>query len=201
MDFQHMIESTRENVRRAQASYSDANWRTDRIKKPLMFYILMDRRFNPQLRDQRMLLERGTVVWGAIIQANEILFDPKGMYPSLPAAIVYSTDRVYDANPELLIEQAHSMYDLKGKTCTPEMQAFADKLANEMVADIKLAIPRGFTDSAQCYYATLLIARKHLPQNHLANGFFPVLIAPNETDAVTVLPHAYWDSQFSSAWA
>ena len=199
MDFRRVIESTRGNVRRAQASYSNANWRADRIKKP--FYAILDRRFDRQLRDQRILLERGRVVWGAIIQANQILFEPDGPHPILPAAIIYSADQRYDADPERLIEHAHNMYDLKGEACTPEMQAFADKLANEMEADVRLPIPKGFTDGAQCYYATPVIARKHLPGKYLAHGFFPVLIAPQETETVIVLPSSYWDSEFARAWS
>ena len=199
MDFRQVIESTRQNVRWAQASYSESNWLADRIRKPFAFYVTMDRRFDQQFRDQRILLQRGIVVWGAIIQANAILFEPKGRHPNLPAALIYSEDRVYDANPEYLIDHAHSMYELKGEACSPEMQAFGDKLANEFVMDIKLPIPQGFTDGIQCYYATLLIARKHLPGNYLANGFFPVLIAPQETDVAMVLPAAYWDSKFAPA--
>lgn len=81
------------------------------------------------------------------------------------------------------------------------MQAFGDKLANEIVADIKLPIPKGFTDAAQCYYAMLLIARNHLPLNYLVHGFFPVLVAPEETDTVMILPQSYWDSEFKLAWS
>ncbi len=195
-----MIEWTRQNVKRAQASYSKADYRNDQIKKSFMMYVIMDRRFDPQFRDQRILLQRGVVVWGSIIQANQILFDPNGSHASLPAAVMYAASKAYDASPDLLIEQAHSMYDLKGQTCTPDMQAFADKLANEMVADIRLPIPTGFTGGRQCYYATLMIARKHLPGNYLANGFFPVLIAPKETETVMVLPETYWDPQFRGAW-
>ncbi|MCP4095291.1 MAG: hypothetical protein GY880_04375 [Planctomycetaceae bacterium] len=201
MNFHGIIESTRECTRRAQDSYSDLNWRADRIKKPFRFYLNGDWRFNTQFRDQRTLLQRGTVVWGAIVQANKVLFEQGGSCASLPAAIIYSLDPVYDNDPDRLIEHAHNLYDLKGKSCTPEMQAFGDKLANEIVADIKLPIPKGFTDPAQCYYAMLLIARKHLPLNYLAHGFFPVLVAPEETDTVMILPQSYWDSEFKLAWS
>ncbi len=201
MDLLRVIESTRQRVRYGQRSYNDGRWRADRFKKPFSYWLTFDFRFDRQIRDQRILLERGNVVWGAIIQANQDLFQPRGQFAILPAAIIYSADPVYDADIGLLIAQAHSMYDLKGRTCTPEMQAFGNKLANEMVADIKLPIPTGFTDGVQCYYSTLLIPRAHLPENHLANGFFPILIAPQETKAVMVLPKWYWDPELTEAWS
>lgn len=200
LDLAGSIEITRERVRQVQADYSDANFREDRIKKPLMFYVLFDKRFDPQFRDQRILLERGKVVWGAIIQANQMLFE-QGDVPNLPAGIIYSAETDYDGNPALLNEHGTRMYDLKGQKCDPKMQAFADKLANELVADIKLPIPRGFTDGVTCFYATLLMARKHLPFKRLANNFFPVLIAPDDTDTVMVLPKGYWDPEFKKAWS
>ena len=200
MDFQQVIESTRENVRSAQAAYSDKQWKKDRIRKPLLFWLLMDMRFNRQLKDQRILFERGRVVWGAIIQANEALFEGGGLQSCLPAALIYCEDSTYDADPHRLLENAHNMYDLKGRLCTPDMQAFASKLADEMVADIKLPIPTGFTGGAQCYYGTLLVARKHLPSEYLANSFFPILIAPEETKAATILPWSYWDVPFKLKW-
>lgn len=92
------------------------------------------------------------------------------------------------------------MYELKGVNCTPDMQAFADKLADETVIDIKLPVPRGFTGGRQCFYATLLISREHLPLNYLANSFFPVLVNLDETDTVTVLPKVYWDDELRSTW-
>ena len=200
MDFQSLLNSIRETTLRAQQSYSEDNWKADRIKKALMLYLIMDRRFDPQFRDQRLLLERGSVVWGSIVQANSALFEPRGGSESLPAAILYSLDPRFDAAPQQLTDYAHNMFDLKGQSVSPEMQDFADKLANEMVADIKLPVPVGFTGGLQCYYATLLIVRKHLPLRHLAQGIFPLLVAPQETDAVMILPQAYWGDFFRGLW-
>lgn len=201
MEFQQIIQTTRTITQQAQASYSSADFRRDRIKKPFLFWIIRDGRFDNQLSDQRILLERGKVVWGAIIQANNVLFEENGAHACLPAAVMYSEDPVYDDQPDQLIEQAHGLFDLKGKTVSPEVQAFADKLADEMVADLKLPIPVGMTGGALCYYATLLIARKHLPVNYLNNGFFPVLIAPQETPTVMILPSQYWEPGFRQAWS
>ncbi|MFT7640664.1 MAG: hypothetical protein ACI9G1_002408, partial [Pirellulaceae bacterium] len=69
MNLATSIATTRQNVQQAQQSYSDKDWNKDRISKPWMWYLMMESRFDEQFRDQRTLLERGQVVWGAIIQA------------------------------------------------------------------------------------------------------------------------------------
>ncbi len=199
MNLERIINSTRDIVEDSQDEYSEADWREDRIKRSFLM-ALFDNRFNQQLRDQRLLLEEGYVVWAAIIQANQMLFEPNGDHTNLPGAIIYSEEDAFDAEPDALIEIAHGMFDLKGRKVSRQMQDFGDKLADEMVADIKLAIPRGFTDGVQCYYASILMARKHFPGGYLAHGFFPLLILPEETEAVMVLPHHYWDRSLSKAW-
>jgi hypothetical protein len=114
MNLATSIATTRQNVQQAQQSYSDKDWNKDRISKPWMWYLMMESRFDEQFRDQRTLLERGQVVWGAIIQANEHLFQPKGGSDKLPAAVMYSLESFYDDNPEVLGDQASGLYDLKG---------------------------------------------------------------------------------------
>ncbi|MFM7115779.1 MAG: hypothetical protein ACKO0N_04020 [Planctomycetota bacterium] len=200
MEPQYLIDSTRRNLLRIQSGYSNSDFRKDRIKKPFLLHLIGDRRHDLQYRDQRILLERGVAVWGHIIQANRRLLDPKGGVAQPPAAIIYSTDHFFDARPDALSELASRIYELKGRAVTPEMQAFSDKLANEMVADMKLPIPLGFTDGRQCYYASLIICRRHLPMNFLASGLFPVLIAPQSTDTVMIAPQRYWDSGLVEAW-
>jgi hypothetical protein len=201
MDPKRLIESTRRNLLRAQGTYSNSDYRKDCIKKPFLLSLIGDRRHDAQYRDQRLLLERGMAVWGQIIQANRRLFDPMGGVAQLPAAIIYSTDRYFDQCPELLGDHASRLFDLKGQKVSPEMQAFSDKLADEMVADMKLPIPLGFTGGKHCYYASLIICRRHLPQGHLAAGLFPVLIAPDQTDVVMIAPKWYWDSNLVEAWS
>lgn len=200
MNFSQMIESTRERVRNTQATYSKQDWKLDRVKKPLAFYIFRIKENHEQFRDQRILLERGKVVWGSIVQANGAIFDPQGRFQEAGAAIMYSEDPFYDQNLDQLRAHAHNLYALKGQECSADMQAFSDKLADEKTADTKLAIPTGFTEGHPCFYATIMIFRKHLPVNYLANGYFPVLIAPEETDAVMILPHWYWDTALTQAW-
>src|SRR6185503_6162156 len=59
-----------------------------RLKRPR--WNRSDGRFEAIFRHQDMLLEHGHVVWGHVIQANALLFEP-GPDDS-PAAIIYSLD-------------------------------------------------------------------------------------------------------------
>jgi len=44
------------------------------------------------------------------------------------------------------------------------------------------------------------IQPSHLPAGHLASGFFPLLICPEKTEAVMVLPCPYWPEELREAW-
>ncbi len=200
MNFQRIIESTRANVRTVQTIYSNQHFDADRIRPPFPFYLWLDRRFRKQFKDQRMLLERGYVVWASIIQANRSLFDPNGPRTSLPAAIIYCADRSFDAQPAYLHDYARNLFAAKGKATSPEMQRFADKLADEFVADNRLAIPKTATGGAQCFYSTIMLSRDHFPLRCLSFPLFPILIAPQESEVGTPLPHVYWDQELRDAW-
>lgn len=200
MDFESIINGTRASLDQARSTYSDDQFSNDRIRKPLSYYLTLDFRFNRQLRSQRPLIERGRVVWGAIVQANSVLFEPRGSSACLPADAMYCDDESLDAHPGSLVSYAHELFELKGEATTPEMQKFSRKLANETSGDVKLTIPTGFTEGHPCYLATILIARKHLPGNHLADGLFPMLILPEETKASMILPRDYWDDRLKEFW-
>ena len=66
--------------------------------------------------DQEQLLSHGRIVWGCIVQANQLLFS-KGSDDS-PAAIIYSTDPYFDAHPEDLVEIADELFMVRGRRPT-----------------------------------------------------------------------------------
>ena len=200
MDFQRVIESTRQNVKRAQASYSAENYRVDRIKKPLMMYVIMDRRFDPQFRDQRILLQRGVVVWGSIIQANQILFDPNGSHASLPAASHVCSQQSLRCQSRLVDRSGTQHVRFKGSGVYSRYAGLRGQVGQRDGRRHPIAHPHGLYRWTPVLLRDLDDRAKHLPGNYLANGFFPVLIAPKETETVMVLPETYWDPQFRRAW-
>lgn len=65
------------------------------------------------LKAQDLLLAEGRLVWGALVQANSDLF-VRGWH-DLPAAVIYSPDTsVFDDSPDLLLDIARKLYQLKG---------------------------------------------------------------------------------------
>lgn len=160
-------------------------------------FFALDRRFDKFYEDQQTIYRNGYIVWGAIVQANNTLFRP-GSH-DCPADFLYSLDPRIDAHPEVLQESAHGLFDIKGLETDPDLQAFSDKLADEYVADWKLPVPPRITRGVQCYYATNMIFRRHLPAGVLAGPVMPMLVYPEETEVVFILPARYWSPHFIDA--
>lgn len=158
-----------------------------------------DKRFEEIFMNQSLLLQEGQIVWGRVIQANELLFSPGAQ--DHPAAIIYSLDKRLDRDPDILEVAASLLYQLKGEnTDSPELQIFADKLTDEMVTDLKLPIPLELTEGLECFYTCIMVHRSHLPNRILSMGLFPLVVYPTKTDATMILPCHYWPSFFVDLW-
>lgn len=150
-------------------------------------------------RDQATLITEGIIVWGAILQANTLLFETGDS--DHPAGILFSLDPYFDDHPEALQEIAHYLYSQKGlQTPDPEIADFAELITDEHTFRFNLKLPVSRTRGREVYFTTTLIARKHLPNGILSQSFFPYLVLPDVTDASMVLPSAYWHSDFVEAW-
>ena len=151
--------------------------------------------------DQDMLRDQGRVVWGALVQANSVLFDPDNRQ-TLPANVIYSPDLWFDNNVPALRGLARGLFDLKGKNpADKELRSFARAITNELLRTMRLPLPRSLTDNREVYFTTCLVQPSHLPSGHLATGFFPLLICPDKTDAVMILPAEYWPEELCAAWS
>jgi len=171
----------------------------NKISLPLWARLGDDKRFEEIFLNQLSLLKDGKLVWGKIIQANSMLFSSGKS--NHPAAIIYSLDNIIDNSPEIIEEAASQLYSFKGKnTENPELQIFADKLANEVDADLKLAIPKELTEGVECFYTCIMVHRNHLPNKILSMGLFPLLVNPERTDATMILPSKYWQLSFIELW-
>lgn len=173
-------------------------WRR-KIPKPDWVKSTNDRRFTEVFDNQAVLLRRGFVVWGAIVQANMQLFSPGPT--DCPAAIIYSLDPVINGRPCILEDAASKLFSFKGKVVDDEeIQVFSDKLADEMVSDLKLPVPKILTEGIECLYTCIMVHRKHLPDRKLSQGLFPLLVNPMETDATMILPSIYWPDSYVMSW-
>jgi hypothetical protein len=168
----------------------------------LMRFVFLSRLDNLRMvaRDQYLLRDHGRVVWGFLVQANEVLFDPRNRQV-LPANVIYSPDTYFDDRVALLQGVAGGLFQLKGTSPgDEELEKFATAITNEVARTMRLPLPRPLCQGKEVYFTTCLIQPSHLPGGYLASGFFPIVICPEETDAVLILPARYWPNELCQVW-
>jgi hypothetical protein len=203
LDFAEMINKCRNSFGVAPRRLSAEDARAFKLNPSLMMRLLMfltGDKLRSVLREQHILRDQGRLVWGALVQANQILFDPRNRMV-LPANVIYSPDAHFDGRVEVLQELASGIFDLKGSSADDEMEQFARAVTNETARTMRLPLPRSLCEGKEAYFTTCLIQPAHLPGGCLAAGFFPLVICPEKTDAVMILPASYWPKQLRDAWA
>jgi hypothetical protein len=148
--------------------------------------------------NRRDLYQNGIVVWGAIVQANELLFDP-GRTQSCPAAVVFSLDP--QANPEYLSEIGGALYELKdGERNNPEEERIGDHLKNEMTREYGMTVPPSISPELRCLISTTFFQRSQLPGNCLAGRYLPLVANTNAPYLVAPVPPKFWERSFLKHW-
>ncbi|MEM8805453.1 MAG: hypothetical protein AAGF01_05440 [Cyanobacteria bacterium P01_G01_bin.38] len=202
MDTAYEIYKTRQNFRTGFRFWAPQQWGYHFILPPRWMVLSRDLRFISQYRDQFRLLRTGKIVWGYLVQANTLLFEagPKNH----PAALVYSPDPTFHNNLPALASLAKDLFALKNQTLThpetEELKIFADAITSEVRGLLNVEIPRHSTWGKQVYFTTLTVHRKHLPTGYLKLGWFPLLIAPDTSSAVMILPERYWSANLKTLW-
>ena len=153
------------------------------------------------VKDRPLLLERGFVAPGVLIQANRLLW---GAGPEDSAALaLWSDDARLETDLQLLRTLALELGDLKGKTpefdkeaaekLAPAMAPFARDITNESARPLNMKLPDGWgLAGANFYLSALLVWRAHLPTRYLTGRVVPMLVLPAQTDAAMILPGLFW---------
>lgn len=171
----------------------------NKLKKPDWMKKSNDKRFECIYNDQKLLFSEGKIVFGYIVQANTLLFEP-GNFDS-PACIVFSEDEYFDDNFEELFEIANSLFSLKGTNVEDsEIKKFVDVITDEMTALYNVQLPNKVTKNKAVFYTTIMVRRSHLPTKYLKLGWFPILTCPNKTKASIILPSRYWSNDLINEW-
>lgn len=151
---------------------------------------------------KNLLLTKGIVVWGHVVQANSLLFQSGTKNHS--AAIVYSLDPIFNCNLTQLSRIAWELYELKDRRIehpeVMELKAIADTITNETDCLYNIKIPASIALDRVVYYTTIAVYRQDLPTNCLRNNWFPLLIAPGVTENAIILPAKYWHNYLVRAW-
>jgi hypothetical protein len=102
------------------------------------------------LADQEALRDRGAVVWGRLVQANQILFDPSNDYTA-PANVIYSLDPYFDGRADILGGVAHGLFARKGTVPGDrELREFVRVITDERERIMRRELPRGYCGAGRC---------------------------------------------------
>ena len=152
------------------------------------------------LADHAALRDRGTVVWGHLVQANQILFDPANHYTA-PANVVYSIDPAFDSRAAVLGGIARGLFARKGTVPGDRaLREFVRVVTDERERIMRRELPRGYCGGRSVYFTTCFIQPNHLPGNRIARPLFPLVVNAAETEAVLLLPARFWPPSLIAQW-
>jgi Fe-S cluster assembly iron-binding protein IscA len=150
----------------------------------------------------RNLIDKGQVVWGAVVQANEALLSP-GPY-DLPGNVLFSPASDFDERPADLSEIASRVRGLRGRAAELagdlELQAIAATISDELNLVVNRRLPPRLTGGHEVYLTWLTIHRDSLPGGILAGQLLPLLICPPATEMAIVLPLELWPAGRNTTW-
>ena len=146
---------------------------------------------------QTLLLTEGHIAWGALVQANELLFKPGEA--NCPALLVHSPDSYFDSRPQELRLIGSTFFSLKNiEFADPELKEVARLVTDEMDRSMGFELPKVFSDKV-VQSATFMGFRKHIPNGVLSSSLFPLLTHPS-TQAVMMVPFEFWPIELIVLW-
>lgn len=152
------------------------------------------------LADQDKLRDRGEIVWGHLVQANSMIFDPANKY-TLPANVVYSMDHYFDGRVIHLGQLARGLFAQKGSVpADRKLREFVRVIIDERERILRRELPWGYCGGHSVYFTTCFIQPSHLPGGYLCGSSFPLLVNFRETEAVMILPSQFWPYAMVRQW-
>jgi hypothetical protein len=154
--------------------------------------------FTYYFEDRMRILRDGRVVWGVIVQANNLLFAPGAQ--DHPADVLYAPDPDQVQDPDTLLVVSERLFTLK--ETTPDdahLARFAHHLTDERKRDFAMSVPEWLSAGVQMEMSAAMLHRTHLPSGFLRRGTFPLLVVSNPR-LVMVLPQRYWPAGLLEWW-
>jgi hypothetical protein len=150
-------------------------------------------------RERKRILRDGIVVWGAVIQANRMIFTPGPR--DVPGEVVYCPDLSRKVNVGVLSAVAGRLFSLKGTTPDDQnLNGIANYLANERIRVFGLPVPHSVSPELPCMISTIFFRRTHLPNRVLSSKMLPIILLPKAPRLAMVLPSKYWPDELVAAW-
>ncbi len=185
-DYSQALQDIRHNIGPAPRKFT----RRDRLNAPdWMNHPAKDKLYILVAQNQR-LFEQGRIVWGAMVQANVLIFE---LGPdNVPGNMIYSFDPRMDAMPQFLSDIAANLFNFKGESGAPSgVQNIANAMADEFERLMKVKLPPEIALDYEIFFTGDLFDRKHLKNGILASRILPMLAHP-DMDATMIVPHWYW---------
>lgn len=160
-------------------------------------YWLIEDKLVRQMQQLPTLYRKGRVVWGALIQANNLLFSPENP-SSCPGEVLY--DPTGRTEPSVLMDTAHQLFTLKTADITEtDQQAYANHLKDERTRTLGMDCPNSIS-TLPLKMSSMYFWRVHLPNAMLSLSYFPILIHDDCDGAITLLPARFWSKDFYQRW-
>lgn len=156
------------------------------------------------------LYQQGQVVWGVMIQADNVLCEPD-------SRVVDGLG--YDTNSDFATLDI--VYDPTGQTSIEQLQDYANKLINLAVADIQklpadqiviamhlqdkksrlfgYAFPKSLANTL-CQVSSLWVWRPHLPNGMISSPVLPIMVKADNGGRVAVFPARFWQKDYYQDW-
>ena len=110
IDFKYLIMKTREKARQPPRKFNSSEKSYNRISLPLLMRLVGGKYLKPIYKNCNLVLENGKIIWGFIIQANELLFEP-GKIDSA-GQVIFSMEPVFDSRVDALAQISDRIIDL-----------------------------------------------------------------------------------------
>ena len=191
-----LLHQVRQNLGPTPRRFGWGEWFYLRAARPA--WVRSDPFFRQFYRRMSDLRRNGAVVWGALVQANELLFSPGA--DDCPASVLYSTDAWYETHLDELMELAGSLYDMKATAqADPWLQEFSRVLEDELDRAPGLQVPHSLTGGRNVYHTSVMVIRKHIPGRVLRASSFPMLVDP-QRHLVQIVPSRFWPEALVRYW-
>lgn len=191
-----LLQLVRQNLGARPRRFGWGNWLYLRPTPPL--WVFSDPFFRQLYWRLGDLRRHGAVVWGALVQANSLLFSTGS--GDHPASVLYSTHQWYELHPEDLVELAESLYDVKASAQdNPQLQEFSRVLEDELDRAPGLQVPHALSSGRDVYHTSAMVIRKHLPGRILRGSCFPMLV-DSQRHLVQMVPSRFWPDLLVSEW-
>jgi Zn-dependent protease with chaperone function len=146
-----------------------------------------------------LLLQKGRLVWGYVLQCNGELFNPQNRDP-LPGYLIYCEHEA-EQSAGLLVRLGTYLFSMREREPNDVDLKHVNKVMTGRADNtLKLQIPTIVTEGRTVYYTGQVIHPDTLVEGYLRDQLVPLIIAPEYTEATLIAPKQVWSEGFIERW-